>query len=45
MGRPQWYERVARLPIARLSIPLNLGDIMFIIARRSGPASPNRGLA
>lgn len=40
MGRPHWYERVARLPIARLSIPLNLGDIMFIIARRSGTASP-----
>ena len=39
MGRPRWYEAIGRLPLARLSFALNLGDIMFVIARRSETAS------
>jgi len=39
MGRRRWYEAIERMPFARLSIPLNLGDIMFVIARRSGSDS------
>ena len=39
MGRPRWYEVIGRLPLARLSFALNLGDIMFVIARRSETAS------
>ncbi len=44
MGRRRWYETLERLPLARLSIPLNLGDIMFIIARRGDPPSRLEGL-
>jgi SAM-dependent methyltransferase len=34
LGRPSLYERLARWPIDRLALTLNLGDIMFVVARR-----------
>jgi hypothetical protein len=42
LARRDWYQRIAHWPVNRHSVTLNLGDIMFVVARRRAPSSGER---